>query len=810
MLRNYIKVAWRNLKKQPFFTFINTFGLAIGMAGGLLIALFVYDEFSYDTMFPEAHRIHRIDSDVKFGGNQFKMAEVSAPMAETMLKDFPQVEATVRFRDRGSMLIRKNGTETNSKELHATFVDSTFFSMFGIGLLAGDVNTALKETNTLVLTRSAAEKHFGVQNALGQQLILNNSDTYTVTGVIEDLPANSFLRNHSVFLAMAGYEDSRIPDWGSNNYFTFIKLVPSAGISEIETQLQSLFSRYLIPWAQESFPGITEASFLASGNHVYYSTMPLRDIHLYSNMDSELSPNSSMQNVYILSFIALFLILLASVNFMNLSTAQSLKRAKEVGIRKTLGSDKKALLTQFLTESGMITLISLLFAIGIAFLVLPLFNELSGKSMTLPVAEPYFWILVFSFTFFLGLLSGLYPAFFMSRFVPVKVLSGTGATASSGGGIRNVLVVFQFAISILLIIGTLVVYQQLQFIQSKDLGFKKDRIVMVDDIPRNPSQAASLKEEVARLASVEDVTLSSYYPTPSSRSNSSFFKEGYQDQENAINMQMWEVDYDYINTLDIALASGRDFDRRYATDSLGILLNESAVGILGESTESVLGIKISSDLGEENPVFYTVIGVVKDFHFESLRDHIGALGLLPGVTGGSLAVKIKGNNFSETLTGIERIWDKAMPDQPFNYQFMEEAFNTTYQAEQRLGRIFMVFTILSLVVACLGLFGLAAFNAAKRTKEIGIRKVLGAGVGQITYQLTFDFLRMVIIAIVISLPIGWYAMNKWLEDFTYRIDVSWWVLLLSAMIAMGIAILTVSYQSIRAAIVNPVRSLRTE
>ncbi|MGB5554692.1 MAG: ABC transporter permease, partial [Flavobacteriaceae bacterium] len=481
MFKNHLKIAWRNLKKQAFFTFLNTFGLAIGIAGGLLISLYIYDELSFDKMFVDADRIYRIDTDINFGGAEMKSAEASAPMAATLQQDFPQVEMTVRFRNQGSALIRKTGTETNTKELHVTFADSTFFDFFGIKMLVGDPKTALREPKTLVLTKTAAEKHFGIKNALGQSMLLNNTDTYTVSGVIDDLPKNSLLRDHSVFMAMSGYEYMRPNDWGSNNYFTFIKLLPNANIEDIQAPLQGMLEKYMLPWAQQFFPGMTAASFEAAGNYLRYYTMPLTDIHLYSNKDSEFSANSSIQNVYILSFIGLFLIVLASVNFMNLSTANSLKRAKEVGVRKTLGSNKLDLVRQFLTESGLISFISLVVAFILAIVLLPYFNELSGKDISIPFKNPFFWLILFSATILLGLLSGSYPAFFMSRFMPVTVLKGGGQSKVAGGNIRNSLVVFQFAISVFLIISTLVVFQQLKFIQSKDLGFTKDQVVLIED-----------------------------------------------------------------------------------------------------------------------------------------------------------------------------------------------------------------------------------------------------------------------------------------------------------------------------------------
>ncbi|UCD61731.1 MAG: ABC transporter permease, partial [Flavobacteriaceae bacterium] len=810
MFKDHIKIAWRSLKKEPFYTFLNTFGLAIGMAGGILIALYINDELSYDKMFTDADRIYRIDTDIKFGGAEIKGTEVSAPMAGAMQNDFPYVETTVRFQNQGSMLIRRSNTDMNTKELNATFVDSTFFEMFDIKLLVGDINTALKQPNTLVLTRTAAEKHFGIRNALGQDLILNNTDTYTVTGVIDDLPKNSFLRNHSVFMAMAGFADSRENHWGNTNYYTLIKLIPETNIEDFQEPLQGMFTKYMLPWAQGYFPGITEESFKAAGNYVRYHTMALTDIHLHSNRQSEMSPNSSIQNVYILSFIGLFLIVLASVNFMNLSTAHSLRRAKEVGIRKTLGSNKPELIRQFLTESGLISFISLFLALIIAMIALPYFNDLSGKLVSIPYSSPLFWIILLSSTIILGLFSGSYPAFFMSRFIPVTVLKGTGNNNVGGRNIRNSLVVFQFAISVFLIVSTLVVFQQLNFIQSKDLGYTKDQVLLIDDAFAAGNQIQAFKEEVIGLSQVENATLSSFLPTPSSRSSSSYFKEGAMDQENALQMQVWDVDHDYLSTLGMKLISGRNFNRQFITDSTSVVINEAALSVMGVGREEAIGMRLSRDLELERPEYYTIIGVVKNFHYESLHENIGALALFLNNSTGNMAIRLKAGDFSNTINIIEQIWSEFAPGQPFSYRFMDESFNTTFEAEQRLSKIFMVFTILSILIACLGLFGLAAFNAQKRTKEIGVRKVLGASVGQITYKLTVDFLKLVGVAILVSVPVGWYVMNKWLEDFSYRIEIGWWVFVLAAFLAVAIAIITVSYQSIKAAIVNPVKSLRTE
>ncbi|GAA3514270.1 ABC transporter permease [Aquimarina addita] len=810
MFKNYIKIAWRNLKKQPFFTFLNIVGLAFGIAGCLLISLYLYDELHFDTMFKDADRIHRVHVDIKFGGEENKLAVVTAPMASTLQQDFAQVEMATRFRTWGSILLRETNTEVNVKELHSTYADSTFFDMFGIELLVGDVKNALKDPNSLVLTKTAVEKHFKINEALGKTLVLNNKDVYTITGVINDLPENSFLRNHTTFMSMASLPNSKEINWVSNNFATFIKLKPATNIEDFNTSLASVVNNYVIPAIQVYFPGITKDDFHASENYMKFSTMSLKDIHLHSNRVAEISPNGTIQNIYILSFIALFLIVLASVNFMNLSTAQSLKRSKEVGIRKTLGSDKLSIIKQFLTESGVISFISLILALIIVLVGLPFFNELTDKNMSFPYSNPLFWITLIIFTLILALFSGSYPAFFMSNFSLVKTLKGENKNNKGGLGVRNLLVVFQFSISILLIISTLVVFQQLKFIQNKDLGFMKDQVLIVDDVYTIGNKRQAFKEQIQQLSVVNNATLSSYFPTPSNRSDNTFNKDRTTDQENAVSMQNWRVDHDYISTIGLEIIAGRNFDKQFKTDSTSTIINESALAILGMPAHEILGTKLSRIGANHQREYLTVIGVVKNFHFESLREDIGALSLVLGNQSNALAIKLDTTDYISSVTKIKSIWDKIAPGQPFNYYFMDASFNESYKAEQQLGSVFMIFTSISILIACLGLFGLAAFNAEKRTKEIGVRKVLGASIRQISYKLSIDFLKLVGIAIVIAVPLGWYVMNRWLEDFSYRIEISWTVLAFASFLAIIISIVTVSYQSIKAAVVNPIKSLRTE
>jgi putative ABC transport system permease protein len=808
MIKNYFKIAWRSLKSKPLFTILNIVGLTIGAAGVMLIGLYIHDELSFDKSYTDTDQIYRVNVDLKFGDYVKDLATAPAVLGPTLAQDYEEVEVVTRFRRWGGMLVKRPEAEENLKVENTTYVDPSFLEMFDFKLLQGNPETCLTEPNTVVLTESIARDHFGNENAVGESIIFDNENIFRITGVVQDMPQKSFLREFGIFMSMSTHEASENPLWSNYNFPTFVKLNEMVSEAKFAPKLQAIFDNYNLPAAQKNDPTATKASFEKSGNYIRYSLLPIADLHLSSNRVAELSPNNDKQDVYILSAIGLFLIVLACINFINLSTAQSLKRAKEVGIRKTLGSTKGSLISQFLAESVLVSFGAVLVAIFVVFMLFAPFNELAAKQLELPFTSVAFWLTVLGSALLLGILAGVYPAFFMTRFQPVKVLKGRDSKAR-GGSVRSSLVVFQFTISIFLIISTLVVYQQLNYMQNKTLGYEKDQLLIINNAYSLGTKSQSFKNKIKTLNGVEQVTFSGFLPTPSNRSDSGFELLGTNEQDRDVQMQCWRVEHDYVETLELNMAAGRDFDEKFASDSTGIILNERAVSLFNLNPEEALGMKIRKGDEEDSPPF-TVIGVVKDFHFESFKSGIEPLSFIQEENLGSMVVKLKAGDFKSTIAQIEQEWTATVVGEPFSYQFMEETFEYNFKAEQRLGQIFMVFAMLSILIACLGLFGLAAFNAEKRTKEIGIRKVMGASVSQLAGLLTYDFLKLVAVSILIAAPLGWYIMNSWLSDFTYRIDISATVFIIAASVAVLISVLTVSYQALKAAVVNPVESLKGE
>ncbi len=811
MLKNYLTVAWRNLRKSKVFSIINITGLAAGLACFLLIALFVLDELSYDKYNDKAGRIYRINAQLRFGGSDLNFPLTADPMGQVLKKDYPQVEDYVRmYNSNGSKLIKKENQYIN--EYNVVHVDSTFFRIFSLPAIEGDTKNGLNAPNTVVITESMANKYFGTVHAVGKTLETNDNDKtlYKVTAVIKDVPRNSHFK-FDFFFSMKNV-DYNWNQFTSHNFHTYLLLKPGTDYKVFEKNFDQYIDKYVLPEIQQFVHIKSMTDFKKAGNKMEYSLIPLKQIHLYSDRQFEFLPAGSIQYVYIFSAVALFILLIACINFMNLTTARSAGRAKEVGIRKVLGTERKELIIQFLTESILMVFISTIIAIAIAYMVLPLFNSVAGKEMTIqslfsPVILPLLVIL----PFVVGLLAGSYPAFFLSAFRPIEVLKGKIKLGTRSGGLRSVLVTFQFFSSIALIIGTIVIYQQLHYIQTRNIGFNKDQVLIVDDAYSLDNNLTPFKLDVLKMSGVKSATLSSYLPvSSSSRSDNVFSKRPVMDPKDpGLDMQNWRIDYDYISTLGMQMTKGRNFSKAYGSDSTAVIINETTAQLLGYPDP--IGQKLYQ-LGQDpkHPTEYNIIGVVKNFNFESLKQNVGPLGMFLRRSTGFACFKVNSANTEDIVKQVENKWKAIAPGMPFKYRFLDDAFNEMYKAEQRIGKIVLIFSVLAILIACLGLFGLSTFIAEQRTKEIGIRKVLGANVSTIVKLLSKDFMILVAIAFVVAAPVAWWGMSRWLTDFAYRINIQWWVFALAAGIALGIALATTSFQAIRAAIMNPVKSLRTE
>jgi putative ABC transport system permease protein len=806
MFRNYIKVALRNLWKHKSFSAINIFGLAVGIATCLLIIVFVMDELSYDKFNKKADRIYRVDGDINFGGTHFILAVAPDPMGPTLKKDFPQVEQYVRFRDYGGFRVKKDNE--NVQENKVIHVDSTLFDVFTLPLIEGDAKTALTDPTSIVITEKVAEKYFNRTDVVGKTLVINDTSSYKISGVIKLIPTQSHF-NFDFFVPLKT-EESRQGNWLSNNFNTYIVLKEGSDPKKLADQYDELINKYVGPQAQSLLNASLE-ELKKNGSYLKYSLMPLTQIHLHSDKVAELGANGNMQYVYIFSAIAIFILLIACVNFMNLSTARSSNRAKEVGVRKVLGSAKKNLVVQFLAESILISFIALILAITIAQLLLPYFNQLSGKEIVLGLfSKPWLIPCLILLVLTVGLLAGIYPAFYLSSFQPISVLKGRLAAGFKSGWFRSTLVVFQFAISIILIVGTVVIYNQLNFIRSKQLGFDREQVLVIKNTYSLNQKAKSFKNELLNIRGVEAVTMTGFLPTSDYRSDSPLFPDATLDQKSAVAMQNWYVDENYIPALRMEMAKGRNFSAQLASDSLAIIINEAAAKLLPFADPVNKSLYLTTSFKTKIPKAFRIVGVVKDFNFNSLRQRVTPLALFFGEEKGSVAIRLRTSDLPSLISEVENKWKSVVPGQPFNYSFMNDDFNKIYRSDQRIGKIAMSFSVLAIFIACLGLFGLVTYAAEQRTKEIGIRKILGATVTNIVGILSKDFLMLVIIAALIAFPVAWWAMSTWLQDFAYRIDISWWIFLIAGLISLFIALVTVSTQAIKAALTNPVKNLRTE
>jgi putative ABC transport system permease protein len=802
MLKNYIKTAYRSLLKNKGFTTINIAGLALGLTAFLLILFYVTDELSYDRYNVNADRIYRINSDIKYGGSIASFAITPPPMAAALKSNFPEVEQVARILQSSNVQFKRGNI--NVPESKIFYADNSIFQVFTLPMVDGKPQNALTDPKTIVISERAAQKYFNKTDVVGRYLTLANGNVnYRITGVIKNIPAQSHF-NADYFMSMPSVDMKTDTGWGSFSINTYVLLKKNVDIRAFERKMNTL--------ARQHFGVQHYAMLEKGGNYIRFNVIPLTDIHLRSNRQYELGSNSSITYIYIFSAIALFVLLIACVNFMNLSTARSANRAREVGIRKVLGSSRKGLMAQFLAESILITFFAAILAALAAWALLPLFDQLADKELSISFLVVLWLIpLLACIVLIVGILAGSYPAFYLSAFQPINVLKGKISAGFKGSLLRNLLVVFQFAVSIFLIVGTLVIYGQLNYIHEKDLGFNRKQVLVVKnvDVLANPKL---FKQEIKQLTGTEDATLSGFLPTSVARQPDNIFEDKGTTAKGALFTEIWPIDEDYIKTMGMKILKGRSFSPQLVSDSAGMIVNETAARMLGYYIDP-----LNKKLYYPHPVNgktvvkeYHIIGVVKDFNFKSLRDNITPVIMKLIDDDGALSIRTNATQMKPFVNKVQAIWDKFSPNQQFEYSFMDQDFDAAYKSEVRTGGLFLTFSVFTIVIACLGLFSLAAYAAEQRTKEIGVRKVLGASVSAITTLLSKDFIRLVVIAIVIASPLAWFAMHKWLEGFAYRQDIQWWVLASAAILSIIIALVTISFQSIKAALANPINSLRNE
>ena len=811
MLRNYLKVALRNLWKNKAFSSINIIGLSVGLAVCLLIVLYVVDELNYDKYNAHAGQIYRLDSDIYFNGSSFNATTSPEPLPVTLVKDYPQVEKMVRISNPEDILVKKDNQIIQNH--NAVFADSTFFKVFTVSMIQGNPSTALSEPHSIVIDETNARKYFNSTDVVGKSLYIDNSVNCKVTGVIKDFSKQSHFHFGFIRPLRDSYRGNE-QDWLSNNVHSYILVRAGITKKSLQESVNAVINKYLMR-ELEQVVHTTAQDMKKQGNHFTYPVMPLMDIHLRSDKSYEFEANGSVTYVYIFSVIAALILLIACVNFMNLPTARSANRAKEVGIRKVAGSTRSNLIIQFLTESVFLSFLSLLLALLLSALLLPLFNQLAGKEMqTSTLFSTWLLPVIIVLVFVVGCVAGSYPAFYLSAFQPIKVLKGAIATGFKRNWLRSGLVVFQFCISIMLIIGTIVIYDQLDFIQRKKIGFNRDQVLVLHSTYTLDKQIKSFRQELIKIPGVENATISGDLPTSSGYNQSGWFRDASLDAKSVAVMTNFGIDENYIPTLGMQLQSGRNFSKDFPTDSLGIILNETAVNLLGfkEPLKEVLYRPSFNDGAGAytKAIPYHIVGVVKDFNFSSMHDKVGPLIIQYYENWQSIAMRVSTKNIPSLISQVEDKWNSMAPGQPFHYSFMDADFNKIYNAEQRTGKLFISFAVFAILIACLGLFGLVTYAAEQRTKEIGIRKVLGAKVSGLVSLLSKDFMALVLIASLIAFPVSWWTMNKWLQSFAFRIAISWWIFALAVLIAIVIALGTVSIQAIKTAVANPIKSLRTE
>ena len=807
MLGNYLKIAARNFKKQKIYALINVAGLAVGIACSMLIALFVRSELSYDRFHENVDRIYRVVMRIHVGTNQFEIALCPSPLSEALTETFPEIVHSARLFTRQS---RSSNTyvryeDRQFKEEGFIWADPAIFKIFTIPIVSGDPESVLKEKNTVVLTPTMAMKYFGNNDPVGKMITLEDGSLYKITGIVEEMPANSNI--HYDFIAsFQSLSKSRDPDWYDTAVHTYILLRDGFPADQLDDKFPEFSRKYYEPIVQKTM-GVSYDAFLESGNLFGFFLQPIKDIHLNPGIQNEFEPTGSKQTVVIFSAISFIILIVACINFINLATARSAKRANEVGVRKVLGSNRKQLIWQFLTESIFLSAFSVVLGIGIVSLVLPLFNNLVGKSLDLAFLLDWtFFPWIIAVMFIIGLVAGIYPAFLLASFQPVAVLKGKMSTRTGGRQFRNILVVVQFTASIVLFIGTFAVYSQLKYIRDKDLGFDKEHVVVIQSAEKLGPNQEAFKNDLKQNTDILAATFTDCLPQFLLEVKM-FQKEGAVDKKNHTFITITS-DYDFIAVYRPKLAEGRFFSRKQSTDDYAALVNQAALRVLD------IGMPLETRLlrmgYRDKP--YHIIGVLEDFHMEPLHNQIQPMAvlLLQNKFGVLLSIRIRAGRVREALGFIESRWRRFVPDQPAEYVFYDDNFDLSYETEIRASHVISTFAVLAIFIASLGLFGIASFTTEQRTKEIGIRKVMGASVAVVISLLSTDSVKWVVLANIIAWPVAYFAMDKWLQNFAYRIHMQFWMFIASAVFALVIAIITVGYQTIKAARANPVDALRYE
>ncbi|MCB0567328.1 MAG: ABC transporter permease [Phaeodactylibacter sp.] len=791
MLTNLIRITLRQMARAKTYTTINIMGLGIGLAVCFLIFMWVRDELQYDQFHAHAGRIYRVLWEARYGENEWKIPLGPVPIATALEREFPEVEKATQLYKGGFTV--KQGQEY-VREQNVLFIDKNFFEVFSLEFVSGNPEKALAQPDAILLTEEACKRYFGDQNPVGRHIARSDGELYQVNGVVKAFPRQSHLQ----FDFLASIESlprikQRAEQWGSATVYNYFLLRPDASIESLQEKWQA--------YTDENVAG---EEFRQGNNFTRFPFQALADIHLGSHLEYELSPNGNKAYVYIFSIVAVFILLLACINFINLATARSLTRGREVGVRKVLGSSKGQLFWRFFRESFFYVILAVGLSLILVQGVLPWFNHLAGKELSLGFLQsPFLWLLLASLAVLATLLSGALPALFMASFQPVKALKGELMESAGQGWLRKGLVVSQFCISTILIIGALAVGNQLRFLQNRRLGFDKEQVIVLNRANALGKQYSAFFGHLNRLPAVKVATAAQFLP--GKEFDSTVFEPEQPSNYQQTSLTYAFIDAHFVDALQLQLAAGRNFSAEMATDSNAVLLNQAAVSKLG--WKEPIGKKIT--MGGQPP--FQVVGVVEDFHFRSLHHEIEPIVLMMAAWNlPYFAVRLNPGDVEAHIQSIRSAWHEFAPDTPFDYTFLSEDYAQLYDSEQRMGRVFTIFSVLAIFIACLGLFGLAAFMAVRRTKEIGIRKVLGASTTGIVGLLSRDFLRLVLFSFLIAAPIAWYGMNKWLQGFAYRVELQWWVFALAGILVVAIAFLTVSYQSIRAALADPAEALRSE